>query len=238
MRPVRRVLQRFWTQESSLTALTVWLVVVVFLIYPLTGGNRAPTLWSDLALSFLFISGAAVVGGRKEYGLAAASGMLAVMSVHWVSAFSPSLALQVADRALVGAVLLALAMIVLARVFAEGETTIHRIMGAICAYLLLGLAWAYAYALVQILEPGAIEFSGTTVPARYSVVYFSFITLATVGYGDIVPVHPVARALATMEALTGQLYLAILIARLVAREVADSRVRRGAAHREKEEIFR
>jgi len=94
----------------------------------------------------------------------------------------------------------------------------------ICAgmsvYLLLGLLWMFAYLLVARAEPGAFAF--TTGPSAdvaldgANAFYFSFITLSTVGYGDIVPVSQVARMLAAMEAVTGTLYVAVLISRLVA----------------------
>lgn len=91
--------------------------------------------------------------------------------------------------------------------------------GAIAVYLLLGLAWAHGYAIVDTLIPGSFH---STVGSLFSVsewYYYSFATLTTLGYGDIVPIKQVSRSLATGEALTGQLYLTVLIARLVALEV-------------------
>jgi voltage-gated potassium channel Kch len=92
---------------------------------------------------------------------------------------------------------------------------VHRIQGAVAAYLLLGLSWALAYELVALRVGQAFSGAGLGAAERTSFIYFSFVTLTTVGYGDITPVHPVARSLAVAEALTGQLYPAILLARLV-----------------------
>src|SRR5262249_16431504 len=99
-----------------------------------------------------------------------------------------------------------------------GPITMHRARGAIAVYLLLGLIWAFGYRLVDIHIPGALHFN--TLPtahegpmARY--VYFSLVTLTSLGYGDIIPVHPLARSLAVCEGVVGQLYPAILIAGLV-----------------------
>ena len=108
-----------------------------------------------------------------------------------------------------------MAMVVLAQTFRAGPVNRHRIEGAVAAYLLLGLAWALAYELVGLLAAGAFSGTGRSGPERPDLVYFSFVTLTTVGYGDVTPVHPVARSLAVAEALTGQLYPAILLARLV-----------------------
>jgi len=90
----------------------------------------------------------------------------------------------------------------------------------ISAFLLLGLAWTFGYWLVAELSPNAFSFNvaadaGANIDG-FNGLYFSLITLCTVGYGDITPVSRVARMLAAMEALTGLLYVAVLIARLVA----------------------
>ena len=94
------------------------------------------------------------------------------------------------------------------------------IYAAVSAYLLLGIVWNYAYFFLEMMTPGA--FHGPHEPIeRDDFFYFSFITLTTVGFGDIVPVSRPARSLAVVEALTGQLYLTILIARLVGAYVAQ-----------------
>jgi hypothetical protein len=84
---------------------------------------------------------------------------------------------------------------------------------------MLGLLWTVAYWLVDQLTPGAFAFNGNAERQSirgFNAFYFSFVTLSTVGYGDITPVSKVARMLAAMEAITGLLYVAVLIARLVA----------------------
>lgn len=89
----------------------------------------------------------------------------------------------------------------------------------IASYLMLGLVWAVAYVLVHRLAPGSFAYTpGGTAPREmvgFDALYYSFITLSTVGYGDFVPLSPAARMLAMTEAVTGTLYLAILISRLV-----------------------
>ena len=119
--------------------------------------------------------------------------------------------------------LMLLLVVVLGQTLRSGPITFHRIQGAVAAYVLLGVIWAYAYSLVALLRPGA--FSGPVSPADgpRAWFYFSFVTLTTVGYGDVLPVHPAARSLAMLEAVTGPLYLAILISRLVSLAVAPVR---------------
>ena len=90
---------------------------------------------------------------------------------------------------------------------------------SVSAYRLLGLTWTMAYWLVALFTPDAFAFNTTTGAKEsmqgFNAFYFSLVTLSTVGYGDITPVAKVARILAALEAMTGLLYVAVLIARLV-----------------------
>jgi hypothetical protein len=112
------------------------------------------------------------------------------------------------------------AVTILQYVMRSGRVTADKIFAAICAYLLIGYAWAFGYAVLDELQPGA--FAALTDVARNDYIgrlmqmrYFSFITLTTVGYGDIVPRTPGARTMVILEAILGQFYLVALIGRLV-----------------------
>jgi len=115
-----------------------------------------------------------------------------------------------------------LASVVARATFTGGRITYHRIMGAVLLYLTIAVAFAALFTFVGTLVPKA--FSGMAVedsPALASqLIYFSFATLTTTGYGDIHPVHPLARSLCNLEAIFGQLYPATLLARLVTLETA------------------
>src|SRR6516164_10374003 len=106
--------------------------------------------------------------------------------------------------------------------FSAPTLTFDSILGAVCGYLFLGLGWAVLYALVEGFRPGSFAISPKLVaggevarPLPHVLTYFSFVTLTTVGYGDISPVSPATRTLACMEAVTGQFYLAVIVAGLV-----------------------
>jgi uncharacterized membrane protein YhdT len=103
--------------------------------------------------------------------------------------------------------------ILLELILAE-QVTSDIIKGGICVYFLLGFFWASAYSIVQIFEPDSFSSAPKTVN-QADLLHFSFTTLATVGYGDIVPTSKVARVLANLEGMTGVLYPAVFIARLV-----------------------
>lgn len=113
--------------------------------------------------------------------------------------------------------------VMLARVFAPGPVTSYRLVGAVVAYLLVGLTWAYLYDLVEVLRPGSFHAPRGVAEGSYpAVLYYSFVTLTTVGYGDITPVSSVARALSNLESLIGVLYPAVLIGRLLSKQVAGA----------------
>jgi hypothetical protein len=114
--------------------------------------------------------------------------------------------------------------------------TAEKIVGAIVAYLLIGLLWAIAYMFVEVIDPGSFRVPEDVVSlvgsdARETpmsiFVHYSFVTLSTLGYGDITPVTSTARTLSWVEAVVGPLYLAVMIARLVGIQVAETHDRTG-----------
>jgi hypothetical protein len=110
------------------------------------------------------------------------------------------------------------------------KVSLDTIAGALSIYLLLGLAWTFAYALLEIAVPGSFSFGGVAPGPQGSdfsrFLGFSFVTLTTLGYGNIVPTNPRADALTSTEALVGQIYLAVLVARLIAIQLQQAHARR------------
>ncbi len=87
-----------------------------------------------------------------------------------------------------------------------------RLFAVLLAYILIGGAWAHTYQAIDLIRPGALELPGALHPIS-EYIYFSFATLTSVGYGDVLPVNPLVRSLAVVEALTGQLHLMLVISR-------------------------
>jgi hypothetical protein len=109
--------------------------------------------------------------------------------------------------------------VTLGRAFAPGPVTTHRIVGAITAYLLVGVTWAYAYEWLEITKPGSLSLGTAPGEGAYpAFIYFSFVTLTTVGYGEMTPISQAARALSNIESLIGVLYPAVLIGRLLSKQ--------------------
>ena len=114
-------------------------------------------------------------------------------------------------------------------IFTSDRLSLDSIFGAICGYLLLGVAWALTYVMIQAANPDSFQF-GTLIRhpmeqvnySRSVFIYYSFVTLTTVGYGDVTPLSISARTLSWVEAITGQLYVAVLIAGLISALVAKN----------------
>ncbi len=103
------------------------------------------------------------------------------------------------------------------------RVTVEQISGALSAYLLFGLVWGLAYFLLESAAPGSLSIGSVSDEARFSAsVYYSFVTLTTLGYGDILPLTDRARSLAYVEAVIGQIYLAVLVGKLVGMYVSAS----------------
>jgi hypothetical protein len=173
-------------------------------------------------VTLILLSGIATTG-RWKMGMTLAIGVGLGPMVAWRLFHSAEGAINAAEAGLSGVFMLTLAILVLQSVFRAGPITWHRIGGAIAAFLLIGLTFSMGYRMVQMADPAAFLQAGSTrgtVPAAV-LNYFSFVTLATLGYGDIVPVDPIARSLAIMESLFGLLYPAVLIARLVSMQLTQ-----------------
>lgn len=204
-------------RDRILTALTLLIMVHLFIVAPLE--SHALHLQTVGAVFVVLLSIGLLILSRSlvpVFGILAVVGLIAVAVVLRVR--GGHVALDVSLQATAW-LLIALVIIwtVARAVFGPGRITYHRVVGAILLYLTIGLVFVALYSMVGAYSPNA--FSGTTITARVSLpsdlVYFSFTTLTTLGYGDIMPVHPIARSLSNIEAIIGQVYPATLLARLV-----------------------
>jgi len=210
----RRLRLRRFSAVELLIALGLLFVSLPF-VEDIKGGD----LIVSLLLSLVLVSAVLAVSDRKRvFYIALVLGIPAVVS-RWISHFRPDL-VPPPVFLIAGLLLVAFVVVNLLRfVLRAPSVNIEVLCASISAYLMLGLMWTMAYWLVDQLTPGAFSFNTNAGPRSingFNGFYFSFITLSTVGYGDITPVSRIARWLAAMEAMTGLLYVAVLIARLVA----------------------
>lgn len=121
-------------------------------------------------------------------------------------------------------------IVLLRSIFHRTRVDTDTVFASLCIYLLLGFAWAFVYSLLEQVQPGAFYYAlADEQQMRFGTegdslaIYFSFVTMTTLGYGDIAPVSAAARALSTLEAIFGQFYLTVLVAWLVGLHIAHSR---------------
>ena len=210
--------QRWTDSDHSLAALLFFLVVYGFFVYPLAGEDGKSEPLAAASFSIVLILG--VMATTKHKGARTGMVLLAALALasHWLHFFVREHALHVVSAAAAILFFGMLAGLITARVFRAGNINIFRIYGAIAVYVVLGILWGEIYVLLYLVEPAAFYFDPATQrgePPISELVYFSFTTLTTLGVGDIIPVDPVARSMATLEALVGQIYPAVLLARLV-----------------------
>jgi len=212
--------ERLWTTDIALTTLLISLLAYIFFAYPLgwVGSFRPVTA---AFFSLILVTGAITASRNRIFRtLVFAWGILAII-LTWARFLLPhEQTLIFVANGLSLFFLLLLTALILGQTFREGPTTSRRIMGAVATYLLIGMIWSVAYYLVALWIPGAFSIqesvvSGGKESLQSQLFYFSFVTLTSIGYGDIAAVHPIVRMLVILEGVVGQLFPAILIARLV-----------------------
>ncbi|MGO9374166.1 MAG: potassium channel family protein [Syntrophobacteraceae bacterium] len=211
----------FWSHERGPYALLFLLVFTLFVLAPLLSARIIAPLILKIAFSLIIISGALTVTTRKSLRLLALVVGLLSVAIPFLGAFSGKTTETVESLLEVG-MLVAFALLMAKNFLVQERAPGHRIAGAVTIYLLLGLIWTRLYQLLELVSPGSFRFPAGEDLNAAALTYFSFVTLATLGYGDITPISLVARDLAVLEAVMGQLYLVILISWLVSHGVAKS----------------
>jgi hypothetical protein len=204
--------------DHGLAALLFFLVVYGFFIYPLAGRDGRTEPIAAWSFSLVLILG--VLATTKHKGARTGMVVLAVIAFtsHWLHYFVREHAVHVISAAAAAVFFGVLAWLITARVFRSGGINIYRIYGAVAVYMLLGILWGQLYVMAYLLDPSSFYFDPSTQrgePPISELIYFSFSTLTTLGLGDIVPVGSITRSMVSFEALIGQLYPAVLLARLV-----------------------
>jgi len=219
---VVRTVGRFWEGDRGLSLFLLVLAATVFVVPAVVPRGSRAALAFDVFYSLLVITGVmAAASHRTVRGVMIAAVVLSLL-IRWLGWLTPSRPLDILSASSWVVTTGMLAGVVLRQVFRAGPVNTHRILGAIAAYVLLAVTWAGAYATVAYCFPEAFRGLAEGRRVEGDLLYYSVVTLTTVGYGDITPVHQAARSLAMLEALVGQLYPAILLARLVTLATATS----------------
>jgi len=219
--PLQRA-YRYCRGDGSLTLAVIILIFFVFVLYPMVELGTIRRVWLDLSFAVFLALGAVFVFEPRPIVRMFLIFLVSAVAVSLVDHFFENPWLSVLRSLLTMLASSLLGILLLVRVMRDGRININRIMGAIGTYLLMGIVFSQAYRILAAAIDGAFALGGT--PASFDAIapklsYFSFITLTSTGYGDITPLHPYARSLTILEALAGNLFLAVLVARLVGLEI-------------------
>jgi hypothetical protein len=214
------LLQRQYS-DRLLSALTALLLLLIFVVAPLQAAGIIAFQAFGVVVMLAMIVGVLILSGNPVAFVL----MMVAVSMNGVVLVLRTYGPTVLDLYLVAGawliVSLTLGWVSARAVFAAGRVTYHRIVGAVRLYLLIAMVFVSLFIFVGVTFESSfagLKLEDNTALAA-NLFYFSFVTLTSTGYGDIVPVHPIARSLCNLETIIGQLYPATLLARLVSLEL-------------------
>jgi Ion channel len=212
-------------KDPLLTALTIMMAVLMFVVAPMQAIGVLAAHHFGIAFALLLVAAVFMVSGSAMAVGAILLAITLVVIATTQRVREPSIIDIYLDASAWLIAGVTLGVVVFRAVFAPGRVTVHRIVGAVQLYFDIALIFVALFCFVALTVPDA--FAGLQVRNNLALVdkliYFSFMTLTSVGYGDITPLHPFARSLADIEAVIGQLYPATLLARLVTLELEHRR---------------
>lgn len=226
----RNPLERFVMAVGSPYATLLLVLTACLLVYPFLGTHVVASWVFDLITLGLVATSLRVIHGRGvTFYLSLLLGTSSLITSMLGRSLGIASAYQVGTglRALFMAYLI---IVIFSDIMRRKHITSDAVMGACSVFVLLGLSFGAAYALLEWLVPGSFSIPAVPLPienvfgpmsTEFSLLYFSLVAMTTIGFGDIVPVAAPARSMAAIEGLLGQLYLAIIIARLVGLEIAS-----------------
>jgi hypothetical protein len=194
------------------------LTTLLFLFFAIPLATAVPALSWAVYIAFVAVLFASLRAVARNHRLLVPAAVLAVLTLVPFHPDPTGLLTHGPDLVFMGLIGVAIAGDVARR----RQIDLDALYGAFCAYVFLGLCWGKAYAIVEASFPGSFAFGNTAPVPPFGqllpdqlLMYLSFVTLTTVGYGDVTPLSPPARTLAVLEALVGQLFITVTIARLV-----------------------
>lgn len=213
-----RFLNHLWDKESGLSGMLALLFIMHFILIPIFGSNSSFMIIINIFWMLFLIAGIISLSKSKKQTVLFTIIPFLFILFGWISVFRQTPFVLFADIFFTIATFGLLIVLVLKKVFEPGPITEYRVIGSIVVYMILANLWSVIYMFIYEHIPGAFQitlppFESNTLQANF--LYFSYITITTTGFGEIVPLHPIARSMVQIEAIIGVLYPVILIGRLV-----------------------
>jgi voltage-gated potassium channel len=201
-------------------------LLLLLLLAPLFQETFIGSILVDIAFAAVLLSAVYAVCETKQLFTLALVLVVLILAARWSSDFLNSDSLALASKTLTLVFLIFIVCAMLSHVLKDEEVTANKICGALSVYLLIGVTWALLFTVIEGIRPQSFliaDVQGASIREMSThFTYYSFVTLTTLGYGDITPLTPTAKAFSFVEAVFGQIYLAVLIARLVGLHIAHS----------------
>jgi hypothetical protein len=216
----RDLLTRSWQSQANLSLFLFLLTLVAFLLPSVGFEKNSLRFYDGAAASVVAVVGTGIAWRNRKLFLLTSVAVIVAIAFRWTTWWRPTQTVRLWSASTGLAAIIMITVVLLWQVFRSGPVTGMRVQGAIAAYLCLAFGWAHAYHIAALVDPNAFNAAGTDVSVALNWMNYSVGMLTTVGYAGIVPVDSVAHTLCSAEALTGQLYLAVLVARLVSMHVS------------------
>ena len=202
-------------------------IIAMLIVGPLFEEFVKIRILMDILWSAIFVSAIYAVSQKKHHIVIGVFLALPMLGSIWTKYFVQYKAL-ITVGSLCGAAFFLFAIIqMLIFIYSHKEVTRDLIIGAAVVYLFMALMWTFIFVVVEILNPGSFNLpEGQSIEATRQFVYYSFVTLTTLGYGDITPITSMAKSLCIIEAVIGQLYLVVQVAWLVGVHVSQSMMKK------------
>ena len=198
--------------------------ILIFLgVGPILADMTGFRLLLDIFFSAILLAAIYAVSQKMRHTIIAFSLAIPALLAFWLRDFTGGVALNVASE-IFSSLFFGYTVIVLVTfILNSPKITRHVIHAALIGYLLMGMMWASIYELIDTIDPGSFNLvQGWTDNPRLIYLYFSYVTLTTLGYGDITPLTAQAYSISILEAIIGQFYITVLIARLVGMHISHS----------------
>jgi uncharacterized membrane protein (UPF0136 family) len=215
--------------DNAVLAGLFFALLFFLMSYPLIADRTLGTLLLDIVFSAILINSAYAVSHNRKILIVALILALPTLGLWWSVRTTDATEVVFASLAISVVFFLFIITVTLHNIARSDKVSVGTIYGVMSVYLLIGVAWSFLYAIVELATPGAFDFGAlaTTVDRAAPrgelrlLGYYSLVTLSTLGYGDITPVSALARSLSALEAVAGQIYIAVLIAFMVGTHIAQ-----------------
>jgi len=208
-----------WETKSPLSYLLIFLLISVFGAYPFMGTSMLGNALCAIFFSCSFIAGIYSVTKNTNERRIGISLSALLFFAHFFAASYHDVYADIIILLLWMVYFLLLSFLLIDRIFSDDKVIFARFQGAIAVYIIFGIAFSFAYRILFLLDPTSIHFNhintATTPVPAFEFLFFSFSTLTTLAYGEITPTTHLSQSLAIIEAVTGIMFTAILISRLV-----------------------